>query len=59
MSEFPRQAGAKATLMVIEEIEFEINQWFAGEGNLRDCATRILSLCQDGHEEAGQAPAHF
>ncbi len=35
---------AAAPAQVIGDIEFEINQWFAGEGNLRDCAERIHRL---------------
>ncbi len=32
---------------VIRIIEFEINQWFAGEGTLRECAERIYRLIGD------------
>ena len=36
-----RQAGGSPTRLV-EEIEFEIRQWYAGDYDARVCAERIL-----------------
>ena len=38
-----RQADA-----LIDEIQFEINQWYCGEGSVRDYAKRIYELAGCG-----------
>lgn len=42
---------------LIEEIEFEIRQWYAGEGTLRECAQRILAATHERSEELGHLPS--
>lgn len=39
----PGQAGA-----LVDEIEYQINQWYCGDGTLRECAERIYRLAGCG-----------
>ncbi len=49
------QAGSSPDRL-LEEIEFEIRQWYAGDYDARVCAERILALLKsnDRIEEVGQ-----
>ena len=38
---------------MLEEIEFEVRQWYAGDYHASECAERIIALFEHGHEEAG------
>lgn len=55
----PETEPAERDTPVLEEIEFEIRQWYAGKGDLRACANRILFLSQHWHEKARHPTAHL
>jgi len=55
-----RQAGAPPTSSVIEEIEFELRQYYFGGGDVCASAERILAMALSsvGHETR-DTPAHI
>jgi hypothetical protein len=53
-----RQAGTQTKL--VQEIEFELRQWYAGDYDARVCAERILALieAENGVVEHGEPLDH-
>ena len=43
---------------LLEEIEFEVRQWYAGNYDARACAERILILFDEAPKEAREPATH-